>query len=89
MNFPSIKALDKWVADIGVSTTTVWNWRKAGIIKTHNLHGKLYITAEEAERFVQRLKAGEFAKDKKVPPPPLRRKKRYEWPGRPLADKTL
>lgn len=78
MNFPTVRALDKFTADLGVSATTVWKWRKQGILKTHNLHGKQFISAAEAERFVQRLEAGEFSRQKAVPPPPRARRRAQE-----------
>ena len=77
-SFPTVRALDQFTADLGVSATTVWKWRKQGILKTHNLHGKNFISAAEAERFIQRLESGEFSRDKKVPPPPRARRKAQE-----------
>lgn len=72
--FPSIRALDKFTQEIGVSRVRMWRWRKLGYIKTHNLAGKQFVTAEEARRFVSRLESGEFAKHTKVPRPPLGRR---------------
>jgi hypothetical protein len=88
--FPTIRALDKFTEDIGVSATTMWKWRKWGYIKTHNLHGKQFVTAEEAGRFVRRLEAGEFAKHKQVPPPPKSRsnKPKYAFLSRSNKPKT-
>lgn len=70
---PTIKALDKFTQEMGVSPGTVWRWRKQGILETVNLHGRPYVTNEQASRFVARAAAGEFAKVKPVPPPPRKR----------------
>lgn len=78
MNFPTVRALDKFTEDLGISPGCMWKWRKLGLIKTHNCHGRQFISAAEAERFVQRLEAGEFARAKKVPPPPRARRRAQE-----------
>jgi hypothetical protein len=78
MNFPIVQSLTKFTQDLGVSPVTVWKYRRDKILTTHNLHGKLFVTAADAERFVQRLTSGEFAKQKKVPPPPRARRKAQE-----------
>lgn len=71
---PTIKALDKFTQEMGVSPGTVWRWRKQGILETVNLHGRPYVTNEQAARFVARVASGEFSKVKPVPPPPRRRR---------------
>ena len=73
---PSIKALDKFTQEMGVSPGTVWRWRKQGILETVNLHGRPYVTNEQVSRFVARAAAGEFAKVKLVPTPPRKRVER-------------
>lgn len=70
----SIKALDKFTQEMGVSPGTVWRWRKQGILETVNLHGRPYVTHEQAAKFVARVAAGEFSRRKPVPPPPRKRK---------------
>jgi predicted site-specific integrase-resolvase len=72
-SMPTIKALDKFTHELGVAPSTVWKWRKQGILETVNLHGRPYITNEQATRFVARVSSGEFAKTKPVPPPPRKR----------------
>jgi len=71
---PTIKALDKFTQEMGVSPGTVWRWRKQGILETVNLHGRPYVTHEQAAKFVARVAAGEFSRRKPVPPPPRKRK---------------
>lgn len=73
---PTIKALDKFTQEMGVSPGTVWRWRKQGILETVNLHGRPYVTNEQASRFVARAAAGEFAKVKPIPLPPRKRVER-------------
>jgi hypothetical protein len=73
-SMPTIKALDKFTQEMGVSPGTVWRWRKQGILETVNLHGRPYVTNEQAGRFVARVASGEFSKVKPVPPPPRKRK---------------
>jgi hypothetical protein len=48
-------------ADLGISRTTFWRWRKSGWIKTIQIAGRSYITISELERFYQRAAQGEFS----------------------------
>jgi predicted site-specific integrase-resolvase len=75
---PTIKALDVFTRDMGVSPATVWRWRKQGILETVNLHGRQYVTSEQASRFVERLTSGEFARVQPVPEPPRKRGSRVK-----------
>lgn len=61
-------------ARVGLTSTTTWRWRKAGILVTHTVGGQEFISAAEIFRFNQRAEAGEFALEHKVPNPPKRRK---------------
>jgi hypothetical protein len=72
-SIPSIKALNVFTKEIGVSPATVWRWRKQGILETVNINGRPYVTTAAAESFVARVTAGEFAKTKPVPAPPTAR----------------
>lgn len=56
-----IVALTKWCAEIGISDTTGWRWRRDGKINPLSIGGKLYLTAEDVAQFTARAKAGEFA----------------------------
>jgi hypothetical protein len=78
MNFPIVQSLTKFTEGLGISPVTVWKYRRDGILTTHNLHGKQFVTAADAERFVQRLTSGEFARKKVVPKPPRARRKAQE-----------
>lgn len=59
--------LTRWAEEIGRTTSTIWRWRKLGWITTINICGKLYVAAEEVERFEARAAAGEFAREPIVP----------------------
>jgi hypothetical protein len=59
--------LSRWAKEIGRSTPTIWRWRKLGWIKTVNICSKLYVAAEEIQRFEARAAAGEFAREPVVP----------------------
>lgn len=54
-------ALDKWTAEVGINPSTAWQWRKKGWLKTINIAGRHYLTAEQRIEFVRRAAAGEFA----------------------------
>jgi hypothetical protein len=51
----------KWLASLNQSRITGWRWRKRKIIEVINIHGRLYIHADEIARFEKRAAAGEFA----------------------------
>lgn len=53
-----------------VSPVTLWRWRQHGWLKTINISGKPYVTAEGLADFKRRAEAGEFAKVAVVPVPP-------------------
>ncbi len=56
---------EDWLASIGKSRSTGWNYRKRKAIEVLNVFGSLYITREEIARFEARAKAGEFARKRK------------------------
>ena len=60
--YGSLIALDKWRVLVGRSPATVWRWRKAGWLKTVNIAGKQYITAESLADFTARAERGDFAR---------------------------
>lgn len=49
------------------SSVTMWRWRKLGWLETVNLAGKVYIMPEALDKFMCRLRAGDFAKDAITP----------------------
>ena len=59
----NLVSFDTWLASIDKTRTTGWRWRKAGLIATVNVFGKLYATRDEIARFEQRAMSGEFHKD--------------------------
>ena len=58
-------SLNKWLTEMGVTSTTGWRWRKRGIIKTVNIYGRLYISEKSTDEFLRRAEAGEFAMNPK------------------------
>lgn len=60
---PGMVSWQKWLRDLGRTEITGYRWRKAGLIHPINIFGKLYLTAEEQQRFQTRAQAGEFAKE--------------------------
>ncbi len=64
---PALLDYGQWLAAMGKTPITGWRWRKRGVLKTVNIFGRVYLTQEEAERFVRRAKAGEFAQPHKTP----------------------
>jgi hypothetical protein len=55
-------SLDKFIEQTGLSTVTVWRYRKKGMLTTVNICGRQYILRSEIARFNQRAVTGEFAK---------------------------
>jgi hypothetical protein len=64
---PLLRSLTAFIADLGVTKTTAWRWRKRGWLKVTNIAGKLYVSAEDDAEFNRRAKAGEFAQEAKTP----------------------
>jgi len=71
MNSPapgcSMKPFWKFLEEMGKSSTTGHRWRKAGMITTINIMGKLYVSEHEVEKFMKRAQNGEFARDVRPP----------------------
>ena len=57
-----MRSLDKFMEQSGLSATTLWRWRKAGMLNTVNIYGRQYGLRSEIARFNERAAAGEFAK---------------------------
>ncbi len=55
-------ALDKFIQQSGLSAVTVWRYRRAGMLRTLNICGRIYLTRAEIRRFNERAAKGEFAK---------------------------
>lgn len=56
-------SLNKFLENMGVTSTTGWRWRKKGMIPTVNIYGRLYVSEDTIAEFHRRATAGEFAKD--------------------------
>ena len=70
MNLPDpepMMSLDKFLEQTGLSNTTVWRYRKQGILNTVNIYGRQYILRSEIARFNARAASGEFARTARVP----------------------
>ncbi|MBU6402446.1 MAG: hypothetical protein KGS61_19170 [Verrucomicrobia bacterium] len=63
----AVISLNRWLAQVGVTSITGWRWRKRGWLETVNIAGRQYVTPEAIERFHRRAVAGEFAQTQKVP----------------------
>lgn len=50
-----------------ISDVTGWRWRRRGWIITQNISGRCYVELAEIERFLARVKNGDFAKVATVP----------------------
>ncbi|HEV2211095.1 MAG TPA: hypothetical protein VG167_20210 [Verrucomicrobiae bacterium] len=64
-------SLSSWRRDAGISSTTIWRWRRAGWLEVTNIAGRLYLLPGALEKFERRAAAGEFSRHHQVPPPRL------------------
>ena len=64
---PGLIYLDKFIQSIGGTRETLGKRRWNGLLETCNIYGRLYVTTEEAARFLRRVMSGEFAKCIKRP----------------------
>jgi len=62
-----LRSLTKWGESVGVSTPTLWRWRRAGWLDVVRIGNRIYITDEAISRFTQRAVTGEFSQDHVVP----------------------
>ena len=62
-SIPKLISFNKFLQDMGVTSTTGWRWRKKGMIPTVNIYGRLYVAEDKILEFNRRATAGEFAKD--------------------------
>jgi hypothetical protein len=65
-------SLDKFLEETGLSSVTVWRFRKKGFLQTVNICGRHYLLRSEIARFNRRAAAGEFAKANVPPITPTR-----------------
>ncbi|HEX3856500.1 MAG TPA: hypothetical protein VHY30_04290 [Verrucomicrobiae bacterium] len=64
---PAVIALNRWLAQVGITEITAWRWRRKGWLNTVNIAGRQYLTQEAIDDFQRRAVAGEFAQEHKVP----------------------
>jgi len=69
---PKLVSLNKFLEQLGVTSTTGWRWRRKGILQATNIYGRLYLTDQAVSDFLRRATAGEFAAESR--------------PGKRLAD---
>ncbi len=62
-----ITSLSKFAAELGKTPVTLWRWRQRGWLKTINIAGRQYVTAEAIREFLARAEAGEFAQQHTAP----------------------
>ena len=62
-----IKTLASFCREVGINPITAWRMRRKGWLKTVNIAGRQYVTAEAQMEFSRRASAGEFAQEHKVP----------------------
>jgi len=60
-------ALDEFTRRIGVDPSTIYRWRRQGLLKTINIYGRVYVPFKALVDFNRRAAAGEFAKEHKTP----------------------
>jgi predicted site-specific integrase-resolvase len=65
-NATRLVSLNKWLSEIGVTSTTGWRWRKKGLLRTVNIYGRLYLSEETIADFLRRATAGEFALESRL-----------------------
>ena len=60
-------SFDKFLESSGLSNVTGWRYRKRGWLVCINIAGRHYIEQSEIARFIERARAGEFAKSPTQP----------------------
>ena len=53
--------LHRWCRLTGIAPITAWRYRKRGWLRTVNICGRVYVSAEAIQAFMRRAEAGEFA----------------------------
>ena len=64
---PELISLGAWIEQVGITSCTVWRWRKQGWLTPINICGRLYLSRTNIEEFIQRAQRGEFAQIHIVP----------------------
>ncbi len=74
---PAIQSLKSFCDAGNITSITAYRWRKKGWLKTMNIAGRQYISAEAIAEFNRRAAGGEFAQEHVAPSP-----------GKPRTGKT-
>jgi hypothetical protein len=69
----NLRPFDDFLLEIGKSRGTGRRWRKAGLIQTLNIQGKVYVSLAAIREFETRAARGEFAKCAQAKVPVRRR----------------
>jgi hypothetical protein len=76
-------ALETFARYAGRGKTTMYRWIEQGLLSVENIHGHLYVMAEEIMRFNKRVKAGEFARNPLPLPEACRRRAKHHPERKP------
>ena len=52
---PDLISFSRWLFQTGISRTSGWRLRRAGKLKTVNIHGRAYLTRKAREEFLARV----------------------------------
>ena len=63
----NLVSFDSWLRGIDKTRVTGFRYRKAGLIETVNIFGRLYVTRDAVANFERRALAGEFFRESKTP----------------------
>jgi hypothetical protein len=66
-NNDGLLAWDLFLREAGLSHTTGWRWKKACLISTININGRLYVRRSEVTRFIEAAARGDYAKPTTAP----------------------
>jgi hypothetical protein len=54
--------LKEWTTRMGLSSVTVWRWRRQGWLKVVRVGSRLFLRPEDITEFEERAALGEFSK---------------------------
>ena len=63
----NLLSFDQWLSQLNKTRVTGFRWRKAGLIETVNIFGRLYVSREAVAAFERRAMSGEFSREAKTP----------------------
>ena len=59
----ALRPIGEWREQMDVSPTTAWRYAKRGWIHPITIAGKVYLSQDDIDRFEERARTGEFARD--------------------------